>query len=86
MIRGFDPHISLVPKRLPRGFRKAYKNMELPLCYVLAKMEINGIKVDVSYLNAMEEILSNKIKLLEKYLLDYTNRTDWLNLFVLSNS
>lgn len=30
MIRGFDPHISLVPKRLPRGFRKAYKNMELP--------------------------------------------------------
>ena len=43
-----------------------YKTIELPLCYVLAKMEINGIKVDVNYLNEMEEMLSNKIKLLEQ--------------------
>jgi len=43
-----------------------YKNIELPLCYVLAKMEGNGIKVDVSYLNEMELMLNDKIDNLEK--------------------
>ena len=38
-----------------------YYKMELPLCYVLSKMEIAGIKVDVNYLDEMEETIKNKI-------------------------
>lgn len=43
-----------------------YKKMELPLTYVLAKMESNGIKVKMSYLDEMEIILKDKIKSLEE--------------------
>lgn len=43
-----------------------YKNIELPLCYVLAKMEINGVKIDVSFLDEMGEMLKNKVATLEE--------------------
>ena len=43
-----------------------YLDMELPLVYVLARMEINGFKVNVDYLLQMQEELSDKLKSLEK--------------------
>ena len=43
-----------------------YEKMELPLCYVLSKMEINGVLVDVSFLDEMGDVLSNKISELEQ--------------------
>ena len=43
-----------------------YLDMELPLVYVLARMEINGFKVNLDYLLQMQEELSDKLKSLEK--------------------
>ena len=43
-----------------------YYNMELPLVYVLANMEITGFKVDREYLLGMKEEIDAKLKKLEK--------------------
>ncbi len=43
-----------------------FYNIELPLSYVLAKMEINGIKIDIPYLEKMKKELENKIGGLEQ--------------------
>ena len=45
---------------------KLYYEMELPLVYVLANMEITGFKVDADYLLGMKEEINNKLKDLEK--------------------
>lgn len=45
---------------------RLYLDMELPLVYVLAKMEITGFKVDVNYLLQMKEEINTKLKTLEK--------------------
>ncbi len=43
-----------------------YENIELPLTYILAKMEYNGVKVNVDTLKQQEKALSGRIALLEK--------------------
>ena len=43
-----------------------YFDIELPLVYVLAKMEETGFKVDKNYLLNMQEDLSHEIEELEK--------------------
>ena len=43
-----------------------FKNIEMPLAKVLADMEITGIKVDVNYLEKVEESLKEQMKILEK--------------------
>lgn len=50
-----------------------YNKMELPLCYVLTKMEENGIKVSIDYLNEMGEVLKNKIASLEEEIYNISN-------------
>ena len=45
---------------------KLYLEIELPLVYVLANMEITGFKIDKNYLLEMQEEMSNKIKKLEE--------------------
>lgn len=50
-----------------------YNKMELPLCYVLTKMEENGIKVSIDYLNEMGEVLKNKIASLEEEIYNLSN-------------
>ena len=45
---------------------KLYLDMELPLVYVLAKMEITGFKVDKEYLLNYQKELNEKISSLEK--------------------
>ena len=52
---------------------KLYQDIELPLCYVLSKMEINGIKVDVSYLDEMGQMLQDKITSLEEEIYTLSN-------------
>ena len=39
-----------------------YYNIELPMVEILSKMEINGVKIDVSYLKEMSEEVNKKIK------------------------
>ncbi len=43
-----------------------FYNIEMPLSYVLAKMELNGIKIDVDYLKDMKKELENKISNIEQ--------------------
>lgn len=50
-----------------------YNKMELPLCYVLTKMEENGIKVSIDYLNEMGKVLKNKIASLEEEIYNLSN-------------
>lgn len=45
---------------------KLYLEMELPLVYVLAEMEMTGFKVDINYLLNMKEEINEKLKNLEK--------------------
>ncbi len=45
---------------------KLYLEMELPLAYVLAKMEITGFKIDKDYLLNYQQELNDKIKNLEE--------------------
>ena len=45
---------------------KLYLEMELPLVYVLANMEITGFKVDVNYLLGMKTEINEKLENLEK--------------------
>ena len=44
---------------------KLYLEMELPLVYVLAKMELNGFKIDKDYLLSYQQELNEKINTLE---------------------
>lgn len=45
---------------------KLYEEMELPLVYVLAKMELAGFKVDKEYLFSMKDEINTKLLELEK--------------------
>ena len=43
-----------------------YNDIELPLVYVLANMELTGFKVDRDYLDSMKEEINTKLRNLEK--------------------
>ena len=43
-----------------------FNNVEMPLSYVLADMEVTGIKVDTEYLNIVESELKEQMDVLEK--------------------
>lgn len=45
---------------------KLYKDIELPITYILAKMEYNGAKVDVKVLKDMEKTFIQQIKEIEE--------------------
>lgn len=52
-----------------------YKKIEHPLIEVLAKMELNGIKVSVDKLKEMSEELAIKIELISKTIYNYAGET-----------
>ena len=58
-----------------------YNKIELPLVYVLTKMELNGFKVDINYLNEMKESLKLKINDLEKEIYIIANQEFNINSF-----
>ena len=45
-----------------QGLEKLYYEMDLPLCAVLAKMEVEGVRVDADALHAFDEMLKTKIR------------------------
>ncbi|MHB8174166.1 MAG: DNA polymerase I, partial [Nitrospirota bacterium] len=51
----------LKPKLEAEGLSKLYYEMELPLIYVLAQMEKNGIYIDMAYLREMGTELSSEL-------------------------
>ncbi|HEX5036715.1 MAG TPA: DNA polymerase I, partial [bacterium] len=56
----------LVPKLKPEGVEDLYRNIEMPLVFVLAKMETNGVKVDVPRLRKTSADYEAKLKDIEK--------------------
>ena len=57
----YDTHDLLLDKLKDNDTLKLYQDIELPLSKVLAKMELNGIRVDKTILEAMKEDIKNKI-------------------------
>ncbi len=53
---------------------KLYNDIELPLVYVLANMEITGFKVDREYLEGMRDELSSKLEELERKIFAISNQ------------
>jgi DNA polymerase-1 len=49
-----------------KGLGKVFSELEMPLIAVLAKMEINGVKVDQKVLNDLSDFLGKKLATLEK--------------------
>lgn len=48
------------------GFLELFQKIEMPLIFVLAKMEKNGVKINSEYLKKMSEVFENKIFKLKK--------------------
>lgn len=57
----YDSQIDLVKELEERNQLELYKQIEFPLSIVLAKMELNGIRVDASILEKMKEDIKIKI-------------------------
>jgi len=67
----YETYDELNKKIYVEGARELFNNIEIPLTYVLADMEINGIKVDVNVLKNMEEEISIKLELIAKDIYNY---------------
>jgi DNA polymerase-1 len=55
-----------------KGIEKLFFDIELPLVFVLAEMERNGISVDVNFLNEKAKIVQIKIDELKTKILEYS--------------
>ena len=51
---------------IKKDFLSIYEDIDLPLCYVLASMEYEGVNVDKNYLLKMKDEVNQKIETLEK--------------------
>jgi len=56
-----------------------FKELELPLSFILAEMEFEGIKLDVDRLKRMGEEISNQLKELEKRIYEHAGTTFNIN-------
>jgi len=52
----------LVPEIEQQGFRKIYEDIDLPLAYVLARMEQTGIRIEPDQLRLLSERLESEIQ------------------------
>ena len=50
-----------------------YQNIELPLTYVLSKMEVNGVKIDLNILKKQAFEVSKKLEVIEKEIYTLAN-------------
>lgn len=62
----YDTMNKLSDKLIANNQIELYNNIELPLTTVLAKMELNGIRVDKTILEQMKEDIKIKIELISK--------------------
>ncbi len=49
-----------------------YENIDLPLCYILDKMEKEGVKIDINHLQKLSSEFAKQITLLEQKIFDIT--------------
>jgi len=59
-------HQLLLPRIEEHGLTKLYEDIELPLCKILAKIEGNGVKINVDYLQELCEQLKVDLLVLEQ--------------------
>ena len=52
----------LLPRLKEEGFQDLYDNVEIPLVVVLAKMEMNGVKIDVDLLQAFSREVEGQLQ------------------------
>ena len=69
----FDKQNEFYDELIKEDMEKLYNDIELPLVYVLANMEITGFKVDRDYLESMKEEINDKLKELEKHIYAISN-------------
>lgn len=62
----FDSFNVLNKKIISEGMESLFYDIEMPLVSVLAKMEIAGIKTDITALNEMASIMQAKLEIIEK--------------------
>jgi len=72
-------HESLSEKLDALGMRELFETVELPLCRVLAEMELAGCKVDKGALVSFGEMLSGRIAELERAIYDLAGETFNIN-------
>ncbi len=70
----YDTYDELLTKMNDSNVFKLYQEIELPLSIVLAKMELNGIRVDKQILIDMEEDIKTKIDDISKKIYDLAGR------------
>jgi DNA polymerase-1 len=56
----------LTPRLVEEGFEKLFKELEVPLIPVLARMEMHGVRVDVEELEALGEVMAAEMRGLEE--------------------
>ena len=69
----FDKQSEFYEELKKEDMESLYNNIELPLVYVLANMELNGFKVNRDYLEGMKNEINEKIKELEKNIYAISN-------------
>ena len=62
----YDTREEILKKLEEDGELDLFNNIEMPLSYVLADMELTGIRVDVDYLSEVEKELKGKMGLVEQ--------------------
>lgn len=56
----------LEPKLKEAGLEELFHNIEMPLIYVLAEMEMNGVRIDTDSLKETSNVLTGRMEELEK--------------------
>ena len=62
----YETREEILKKLEEDGEKDLFNKIEMPLTYVLADMELEGIKVDVDYLSSVEQELKKKMEEVEK--------------------
>ncbi len=62
----FDVYSNLKQELFLQKNLHLYETIDLPLCRILAKMEIEGIKIDIQYLDKLSKEFTTEVKILEQ--------------------
>ena len=65
---------AMLPKLQEMGADALYNSVEMPLCRVLAEMELAGFRVDAQALRSLGEILTTAIETLEQKIYSYAGK------------
>ena len=60
--------------QLGMAMQKIYTEMDIPLLLVLARMELNGTAIDVSYLQSLQQSMRGDLKELEEQIIDLAGK------------